>query len=670
MRVLRGVCVGLALCGVADGVGPAMAGAPPAATSSATRGLAGERVMLAQLPDAPPPVGKLRRGPDGRLQIIPAEPPKPPVEAARPPDQKRNAAPTPSAQPTTPAVEAAPPPAAVNLPPMPAVPPMPVLTTAAPPPPRVVLPEPFAVELPGPGQATIRPEDSPLAELLASAFAGGLTVTHDLVAAAKLGMTKVTFTAWPGAPGAGRAEFTTTVPLLVLPHGQKPVGVSTEERATGSNNTPKIVRDDSGAIHMAWLEAGSHGTRVMYQRGYTRGPEARVQWDGPSVALNDGLQTPWNAYVGVTSVPGGAIVAWQGAEGVMLRRIIAGAAGWQIAPPVATSVASQGRELGPIVLTHAGALFLLTPDCQLAKSTDNGTTWKSEPVPVPPGARVKNISADMDGQGSIHAVFVSLVSDRYWELRYVRRTPAGDWVDAHNVLGDVKAWRAAEDGHVLADFPTIQVDPKQGIHVAWHGTANTREYGKDETFYRYRPAGGKQDWGGWREVQLLWPADRVEFFGSFAPSLALDPATDAVIAVSFFVNKRDGWETGAVQLRGGKIVKDRLRLSRAGLPGAAPESDAQTAIWFPSAAPTVHRPGSGTAWLDVIETMKLPPEAKMPHVIVYQATDVSRWLGGGGDMATQVVAIADSPVLLLLLGSVSLVVLVLLVRLVRVLRTQ
>lgn len=611
------------LCAVAVVVAGMFCTAAPRAQGAG----APDRMILAQqLPQAPPPVGKVRRGPDGRLLVVPDEPPKPPSdEATAPTDQRRAAAPKAAPVPPVTVEQAAPLAPLGPAPPMPEVPPAPVLAAPAPLLPRIILPEPFAIELPSAEQAMIRPQDSPLAELLGSAFAGGEAVTHDLLTPARPGITRVTFTAWQGTPVSSKVDIRATVPLLVLPNGQSPVGVSGDERATASNNASKVVRDDSGAIHLVWLETGAHGARVMYQRGYTRGPEGGTRWDGAPETLSAGLETPWNAYVGIVAVPGGAMVAWQGAQGLVLRRIVAGggAAGWKIEAPIVTSIVSQGREMGPSIVARGEELSLLTPAGLLARSSDRGASWETEQMPLPDGQAIKNIAMDGDARGNLHVVFAGIVDEKYWELRYIRREPGGAWVDAHNVLADALLWQRAPDAHVLADFPTIRTDHNRGIHVAWHGTGNSRAYGKDEVFYRYRPSNAAGGWGSWHEMRLLWPIDREEYFGAFAPSLTLDPATSALLAVTFFVNKSERWEAGAVLLRDGRMVSDRRRLSSPREGGATPP----TGVWFPSSAPLVYRAGDA-AWLDVLQTVKLPAEEKAANVVVYQSVDVARWLGG------------------------------------------
>ncbi|MBL8701895.1 MAG: hypothetical protein JNK67_26165 [Alphaproteobacteria bacterium] len=484
------------------------------------------------------------------------------------------------------------------------------------------VPQPFAIELAPRHRDSIRPDETPLAELLGAAFAGTATVTHDLVDAARLGITRVTFTARQDAAASGPALARRTLPLLVLPFGQTPIGVSGDERATASNNAARILRDDTGRLHVAWLEAIEGRVRVMYLRGAPRDGGGATAWEAPPEPLSDPASTPWNAYVAIAPMPDGVIVAWQGGDGVVLRRIARRGEEWRVAPPIATRIAGDGPEMGVSLVARADEIAMLTPSGLLARSGDGGLSWRTAAIPLPPGGKPKNIAMDVDRRGNLHVVYALPAGDDHWALRYVRHEPAAGWTDAQDMLADSPAWRRpTAPGQILADFPTLRVDRRDGLHVAWHGTANTRAFGKDEAFYRHRPAEAGS-WGAWQPIQALWPNAPDVSQAAFAPSLSLDPATDSAVAVTFFVNARGAWETGARLLRDGALHGDRIFLSRKRAEGAV----MPTEIWFASAAPIVHRPTSGGAWLEMVQTVKLPAELAAHHVIVHQGADLERVL--------------------------------------------
>lgn len=493
-------------------------------------------------------------------------------------------------------------------------------------PPAIFLPEPFAIELPIGARGSLAPNESPLVDLLGAAIAGPLRVTHDLIGPAKLGVTPITFTAWAGAPNASAVVTRTTMPLLILPYGQTPIGVSTDERASASNNIARVVRDESGTLHVAWLEARAGGrASVMYRRGPGRLGSTEAQWDLPAQSLSDERTMSLNAYVGLTVIPGGVMASWQGPDGIVLRRIMASPAGWRPEPPIQTGVPSTGREMGPSVVARGNEIALLTPAGLLARSTDRGATWTTETTPFPPGKQPKNMAMDADSQGRLHIAFAWMIDDQYWELRYVRRETDGKWVDAQNVLADVPRWQRPNDaGQVLADFPSIRIDHRDGIHLAWHGTATTRKFGGDETHYRYRAAAAGGGWENWRAEQTLWPNDPALSRGAYGPAMSLDAATDSVIALSFFVDGGDFEHTGLRFLRGGELRGDPIILSKLRTDGAA----MPLWYWFPSVLPNIHRPASGGAWIDVLQNVQLGREQKPPHVIVYQSADLGGWLDG------------------------------------------
>jgi len=362
-------------------------------------------------------------------------------------------------------------------------------------PPPIFLRKPFAIELPIGARGSLAPNESPLVDLLGAAIAGPLRVTHDHIGPAKLGVTPITFTAWAAAPNASAVVTRTTMPLLILPYGQTSIGVSINERASASNNIARVVRDESGTLHVAWLEARAGGRiSVMYRRGPGRLGSTEAQWDLPAQSLSDERTVFWNAYVGLTVIPGGVLTSWQGPKGIVLRRIMASPAGWRLEPPIQTGIPSTGHEMGPSLVARGNEIALLTPAGLLARSADRGATWSSEMTPFPPGQQPKNMAMDADSQGRLHVAFAWMIDDQYWELRYVRRETDGRWVDAQNVLADVPRWQRPNDaGQVLADFPSIRIDHRDGIHVAWHGTATTRKFGADENHYCYRAAAAGGD---------------------------------------------------------------------------------------------------------------------------------------------------------------------------------
>ncbi len=202
-------------------------------------------------------------------------------------------------------------------------------------------------------------------------------------------------------------------------------------------------------------------------------------------------------------------------------------------------------------------------------------------------------------------------------------------MDAHDVLGDFPDWRdQGPSRDVLADWPDIAADQQGNLHVGFHGTINSGRHGRDEAFYVRRPASGPGTWGTWEQPVPLHPRDRATRDSySFAPSLAVDPESDAVVAVVFFEHMdlpRGIFDSDALILRGGQPAAAPLALSR----GAKSALDADSprdalSTWFPCAAPRLYRQPDGRVWLDVLYTAETPEHHRSYHYLIYQRVDVT-----------------------------------------------
>jgi hypothetical protein len=217
----------------------------------------------------------------------------------------------------------------------------------------------------------------------------------------------------------------------------------------------------------------------------------------------------------------------------------------------------------------------------------------------------------------------------YWQLRYVRRQAQGGWVDAHDVLGAFPEWH--DHGLVrdsLADWPDIAVDRQGNLHVGFHGTASSGRYGRDEAYYVRRPAAGPGAWGAWEQPVALHPVNQATRHSqSFAPSLAIDPSSDVVVAVVFFEHldlPREVFDSDAVILRSGHLAGPPIELSR----NATTAFNAQRprdalSTWFPSAAPRLYHERDGRVWLDVLYTAETPERLHSYHYLIYLRRDIT-----------------------------------------------
>lgn len=563
------------------------------------------------LPPAPEWKGDVKAGPDGRPMLVPRAPA--PAQPRTPAVQQAGIRPAPPG-PLVPRVGNGPdaPAAPVSVPP--------AVSS------EIVLPSPFALELP-PGDVAAAADSPGLVQMLGTARAGSLALTHKVPAQLPLGVVPVTFTAWTGAAGDSAIAATRTAPLLLLPFGQAPAGASRSDRATGANNAPKIVHDDSGVLHMVWLDVdgGDGGTRVMYRRGLPA-DDGGIRWDGPATALSTGMPTSWNAYPSIVTMPGGVLIAWQSADKtVVLRHVSRGANGWDLGAPMRTAMHSDGREAGPsLAAPSAHEVLLLLPSGEFARSADDGAHWTTELLPLPAGAKAGNATMAIDPRGNAHIVFIAEIDDTYTQLRYVRRSYAGIWSDAQDILADQSGWLRPNGGEqVIADRPSILIDPQGGLLVAWQGTARTRRFGQEEAFLRYRLPEGTSALGAWHEVQVLWtpPARGVQ---TFAPVLSYNSATRSAVALAFADIGDNSWETIARRIDFGATSGEPLHVSQIGLGPIVPARS----IWFPSVVPQIRRSSSGRAWLDVLETMRMPAGTDAPNVIVMQSAEITSLLGG------------------------------------------
>jgi hypothetical protein len=500
--------------------------------------------------------------------------------------------------------------------------------------PKIALPELMAVELPA-GVSELAPTDPPLRDLLTSATSEQRRITTDLRRNLEAGAAQVTWSAWNGEPGSGTPVATHTATVFVLPNGMTQAGVSGDENATAGNNAVHIARDGNGRVHMVWVDSGRAGGRTgpVYRRGVF-GDNGVARFETPPIPLAEGAPAEWNAYPGLAANGDTVDVAWQGGGKAWTRRLSLRPSGYVWGPPRDTGARSEGRDVGPSIATDAAGVHIVTPSGGYAFSNDGGQSWKTEPLPVPPGQRVKTASLALDPAGVVTIAFSSVIRDPkngdknegsggYWQLRIIQRMPDGRWIGASDALAEFPIWGEplpAQD--VLADWARVAVDRARGIHLAWHGTAASHIYGNDQANYTYRASGGE-----WRQpVPLLRPdaARGIEF--SFAPSLTLD-GERALATVFYNVDNGEKWEgfdAALVPLWDGKPRGEPLPVSqfiRASIDRKTPEFALSTR--FPAAAPAVFQGPDGRTWLDILETLIPMGVPDSPKLIVWHRLDVS-----------------------------------------------
>ena len=423
-------------------------------------------------------------------------------------------------------------------------------------------------------------------------------------------------------------------PVVPLPAGFTQVGASADENATAGNNATRIARDSAGHIHMVWVDSGRQGAQTgpVYRR-LTVAEDGSVQFDTPPVYVADKTPGDWNAYPALAATADAVYVVWQGGSVARVRRLSIGPSGYDWGPVVDTGAKSDGRDVGPAILADAKGVYIVTPAGQFAASTDGGRTWKNEAVPLPPGQHIKTASIAADPEGGVIIGFSSVVratkdeskdagSGGYWQLRTIRRTADGQWVDPQDVLAGFPGWGVpvgAEDS--LADWVRIGADSAGGLHLLWHGTGLSHVYGNDQAYYAYRAPKG-----AWHEpIPLIRRDDAAGVKFSFAPSLTIDGET-AIATVFYDIfdgNRWAGFDADLVPFRNGAMRGSPVPLThfvRASIADRKPE--AALSSRFPSAAPAPYRAG-GHVWLDELQTFIPMGVPSSPKLIVYSRADVT-----------------------------------------------
>ena len=426
--------------------------------------------------------------------------------------------------------------------------------------PQIALPDILAIELPR-GVNEIGPGESPLRELLAAARSGTRTVTSDLQRKIGPGPVKVTWTAWDGAAGVGKPAASRTSRLFVLPAGMTPAGMSGDENATGANNTARIARDSAGRVHMVWVDSGRPGRPAgPFYRRATMSPNGAARFEIEPTNIAEGTPADWDAYPALATVGEAVQIVWQGGGTVHTRRLSFVSGSWVFGPVRDTGAKSEGRDLGPAVVADPKGVHIMTPSGIYAFSGDGGQTWKTESVPLPPGATVKTASLALDPSGNVYVAFSAVMTrtdpkltpGQYWQLRIIRRGVDGKWSEASDVLANAPGWgepKGSDD--IVSDWVRIAADRQGGLHLTWHGSVNSRKVGSDNAFYAWRKPGGE-----WQAPVQLVPSDATRGIRfSFAPSLALDGerALPLVFYDVFAGANWMGFDSVLARFRGGRM---------------------------------------------------------------------------------------------------------------------
>jgi hypothetical protein len=609
-------------------------------------------VAAQQLPSTTGAMPELRRGPDGKIEVVKPNPERPPETSRKTPNRRHETAtPSQSALPpagaapavplnnapagTTPATFPDAAPAGLQQPTPPAA--------AAQPPTEISLPDVLAIEMP-PGVAQLDAADTRLHNLLGAAVSGKRQVTNDQKLPVRVGSVRINFTAWQGEPWKSAPFAIRSGVLHVLPAGTTPVGVSNDENATAGGNSAKIARDVNGRVHLVWLDSGRPNTnpRVLYRRATVSADDV-VTWETEPIHVNDAGVDVWNAYPALAVAGTTVHIVWQGEQTARYRRLSLDGSAWRWGPVRDTAAASTGHDIGPaIAATTAGLLHVATPSGFDSVSHDNGETWKAELIPLPAGRRALSASVVIDRLGKAHFGLSAPVRDPeaasqdkasrgYWELQYVSRTADGVWSASENALAGAPEWAEPKrDDDVLAAWVRILADDDDNLHFTWHGTGETRIYGNDHAYYmRLRAKGrGILPASAGTPVSLVPHSTAKSRPFSFVPSLAVDGKTAVAVAFYDVFNGSDfvGFDALARVLRGGIADPEPIPITefaRKSIEQRKPEAALSTR--FAVAAPQLYRDAQGRIWLDLLET--LVPAETNPKLVVYQRVNLTSAIG-------------------------------------------
>jgi hypothetical protein len=504
--------------------------------------------------------------------------------------------------------------------------------------PDILPPDPVAIELPA-GVASIGADDAPMRDLIAKARAGEdkvtVTLPQDRIG---VGVWRVIWSAWdpesPEHPAARRDSI-----LYVLPHGMTVVGASGGGNAIAGNNTPHIVRDAGGSLHMVWYDSWrGMGEGARYRRAHIQ-PDGSVRFETEVMPL--GLHPgTWSSMPTLAAVGETVHFAWQTDGTLRYRSVTRDGDTWRWSDELDTKVVSPGRDTGPSIAADGNEVYILTPGSLFTSSVDGGRTWTTEKVNFGDDQHVKTASLTIDGSGHPVAASSSVVISPdmdeakghggYWTIRMLRRAAPGRWERMAGPLDGRAEWAAPStpDQDVLADWVRVMGDRSGGLHVTWHGTAVSRIYANDRAYYAWRPADG-----AWQPPIPLRDADPGRGFGwSYAPAVTLDGDRAFVLVFHDMVAGRQqrGFDVDMEVFRDGRSLAPALpvtRFARDSIVTGQPQN--ALSAWFPGAAPTLEHGEDGRIWADVLLCLS-PTGVAGPALIVLDRLELTGWLKAAG----------------------------------------
>jgi chitodextrinase len=510
------------------------------------------------------------------------------------------------------------------------------------------------------GETSIAATNPRMQALLNSVSAGGLSCTPNLTEGQTfaIGANTISWTVWQGTANNSPIAETGTAIILVLPYGQSPIGVagpvddSDYSRAISGNHGSNIVRDASGAIHVAWFD-GENGRpyRIWYRRGVQDANSGEVTWTDPIDVANGAAS--YQSFIKIAASENAVHFAWgtTGTGNINYRRLLRTNAIWAFDAIQNTGLKGTNHDNGPdIAAFNDEEVHIVAANHADATHFDYGyklasaSAWVKESITIPAGAvgyKYPAISTDLNGE--VHVVFTALyrngawpqtnptsAGSYYWKMWYMHRTRptvlvSGSWIESHNIFSQFSEWNdpgvtngAPQD--VAADWAHIRVDSAGNIFVAWHGTANTHWVGKDDAFVARRSVNNDGNANGWEQpIALHTAGNNLQY--SWAPSLCVDGQSGTAFPVFFYKTLGTGVYDNYSDMDAAFRVMLNGKLVDGSMQPLTQMAALHVTTAFTSVSPTPYRDINGHAWLDVVHAMM--PVGSGFAVIVYQRQEVS-----------------------------------------------
>ncbi|MHA1379644.1 MAG: hypothetical protein ACTSRG_14830 [Candidatus Helarchaeota archaeon] len=314
----------------------------------------------------------------------------------------------------------------------------------------------------------------------------------------------------------------------------------------GDSFYPSIAVDSEDNIHVAWQDStpGEWGTdyEIMYANRTASG------WSNATVISDDStLWNTGNSYDPSLAVDsaGNIHVAWRDTtdgeweNDIEIMYAERTASGWSNATVISddSTLWNTGTSFSPsLAVDNANNVHVVwedyTPgewgtDAEIMYANRTASGWSNATVISDDSTLWNNGSSNnpsitFDSKDNIHVAWEDYTPGAWGndiEIMYANRTASG-WSNATVISDDSTLWNNG-----VSKYPSIAVDNKDNIHVAWYDTT-LGEWGNDiEIMYTERTASGWSNATVISDDSTLWNNG-----DSFYPSIAVDSTGNVHVA--------------------------------------------------------------------------------------------------------------------------------------------